>query len=284
MTSWTSRLDPRLNVFWQGRWRAGQVEPARYLYDHELVIVSRGSCVVAFSNRAVELSAGDYLIIPPDTFHTTTAGEHGVTRHCFHFDWMSSSNPASRAFCCFYPTRPARALITVTPDFVPTDVFQGSHPENTVVRSLVKTVAHSWETADPLEREICRAVFLELLIRLVWRPGESCRRVDRAAQLAQAARDVLGRPESGAQSVQALLSSLGCTYAHVCRLFHRAYGVTPTEYRTAVRLERAKVFLRDRRMTVAEAAHAAGFDDPGYFARCFRRQTGTAPSDYRRRM
>lgn len=239
--------------------------------------------MVGFVNRAVELSAGDYLIIPPDTFHTTTAGAHGVTRHCFHFDWVSPSNQASRAFCCFYPTRPAKSLITVAPDFVPADVFQGSHPENRVVRALVKAVAQRWENGDTLERETCRPVFHELLIRLVWQAGGSLRRTDGATQLAQAVRDLLGRPETGAQSVQSLLASLGFTYAHLCRLFRRAYGVTPTEYRTAVRLERAKVLLRDRRMTVAEAAHATGFDDPGYFARCFRRQTGMAPSEYRRR-
>lgn len=282
MTSWVGKIDPRLNIVWQGRWRAGQVEPGRYLYDHELVIVTQGSCVVSVEDRAVTLAAGDYLIIPPDTLHATRVGAQGVTRHCFHFDWTPAENPVSRALYCFYPTRPEASLVAAAPGFIPAEVFHGSWSMNGAVRSLVETVAHRWKGGDPLERETCRAVFHELLLRLVWREGEGTRHADRSAQLARAVRDLLGRPETKTGSIQALLESLGFTYPHLCRVFHRAYGVTPTEYRTAVRLERAKVLLRDRRMTVAEAAQAAGFDDPGYFARCFRRQTGIAPSDYRK--
>ena len=50
--------------------------------------------------------------------------------------------------------------------------------------------------------------------------------------------------------------------------------------RDAIRMERANRSLRAGR-TVAEAAHAAGFSDPAYFSRWFRKQTGSTPSAFR---
>jgi AraC-like DNA-binding protein len=281
MTSWLKKTSPRLSIVWQGTWPAGQVEPGRYLYDHELVIVTQGSCQVRLDDRVVELTAGDYLIIPPDTFHVTTVGAGGVCRHCFHFDWLPPAKKTVHALCCFYPTRPARYLIVPTPAFVPEKVGQGTWRSDAAVRPLIETLVHRWKTGEPLARETCRAVFLELLTRIVWRAGRRTVNPNRATQRAQAVKDLLDRPDTQDKNVQTLLTSLGFSYPHLCRLFQRTFGVTPVEYRTAVRLERAKVFLRDPKMTVSEAAYAAGFRDPGYFARCFRKQNGVTPTAFR---
>lgn len=67
MISWTRRIDPELNHLWRGGWGNGRLEPARYLYDHELVLVQRGSCRVAVGAQSLELEAGSWIIIPPAT-------------------------------------------------------------------------------------------------------------------------------------------------------------------------------------------------------------------------
>jgi AraC family transcriptional activator of pobA len=48
-----------------------------------------------------------------------------------------------------------------------------------------------------------------------------------------------------------------------------------------VMLEAARL-LRFTDLTVGEVAHRAGFTDPLYFSRAFKRHTGVAPTDYRR--
>jgi len=64
--------------------------------------------------------------------------------------------------------------------------------------------------------------------------------------------------------------SLGFSYAHLCRIFHASFGLTPVEYRNTARLEQAKTLLRDTSLTIAEIAYRAGFQDPAYFTRQFR--------------
>jgi AraC-like DNA-binding protein len=68
---------------------------------------------------------------------------------------------------------------------------------------------------------------------------------------------------------------------HLTRKLKREAGLGLRALRDRVRLETAERALRTA-PTVAEAATAAGFDDPNYFARWFRRQTGRSPTAWRK--
>lgn len=49
-----------------------------------------------------------------------------------------------------------------------------------------------------------------------------------------------------------------------------------------VRSERARLQLRDTETSVKEIAYNLGYSGPNNFIRAFRRQTGLAPSEYRK--
>jgi AraC-like DNA-binding protein len=68
---------------------------------------------------------------------------------------------------------------------------------------------------------------------------------------------------------------------HLCRKLKRESGLGLRALRDQVRLEAAQSALRTA-STVAEAALQSGFEDPNYFARWFRRQTGQTPQAWRR--
>ncbi|MGE0791582.1 MAG: helix-turn-helix transcriptional regulator [Sandaracinaceae bacterium] len=66
---------------------------------------------------------------------------------------------------------------------------------------------------------------------------------------------------------------------HFSRLFREQTSMSPYQYLTQVRLERAAELLRSDR-TVTAAAIDAGFRDLGRFARAFRDRYGVSPSEY----
>ncbi len=70
---------------------------------------------------------------------------------------------------------------------------------------------------------------------------------------------------------------------HFIRLFRSYFGVTPYRYRIAKQIEMSKMLLSYSGLSVAEIACRAGFDDPLYFSRLFRRHVGTSPSEYRKK-
>jgi AraC-like DNA-binding protein len=66
--------------------------------------------------------------------------------------------------------------------------------------------------------------------------------------------------------------------AHAATIFSRAFGMSPVAYRMQVRLNRARELLISTRRNVSEVAYQAGFADPLYFSRAFRRHFGATPS------
>jgi AraC-like DNA-binding protein len=68
-------------------------------------------------------------------------------------------------------------------------------------------------------------------------------------------------------------------FTHYCE---RITNMTPAEYLSAVRIERAAHLLTDGDASITEIAHATGFASSQYFATVFRRAHGCSPRDYRR--
>jgi AraC-like DNA-binding protein len=70
---------------------------------------------------------------------------------------------------------------------------------------------------------------------------------------------------------------------HLLRSFRRAFGLTPHQYLTARRMERARKLLADRNLSVTDVCLSVGFESLGSFSRTFRRHTGLSPSECRRK-
>lgn len=281
--AWLDQITPRLNDAWRGSWKSGTVEPGRYLYDHELVLVTEGSCRVQVETTFYELSAGTFLIISPGTYHATTTHRGGVHRCCFHFDWTApTARRPKLPVWVYHPARPRAADIRHAPGFVTRQSWSGRFELAGQVPLLLETLYHRWQTGSEQDRATCHVTFAEMLLYLLWRKGTRRSQQDRATRLAFAVKELLDRTPRGSVAIQPLLFTLGFSYAHLCRLFKAKFGLSPVQYRNAARLEHAKNLLRDPKRTIAEAAYDAGFNDPAYFSRKFHQRNGVAPSRARR--
>lgn len=58
-------------------------------------------------------------------------------------------------------------------------------------------------------------------------------------------------------------------------------GVSPSDFLKQVRMQRAEQLIAKSKMTFSEIAFSVGFTDPKYFTKCFKKQTGMTPSEYR---
>jgi AraC-like DNA-binding protein len=69
---------------------------------------------------------------------------------------------------------------------------------------------------------------------------------------------------------------------HFLRVYKRAYGETPHEFLTRLRIERAKTLLARGSHNVTEACFEVGFSSLGSFSKLFADRVGLSPSEYRR--
>ena len=83
------------------------------------------------------------------------------------------------------------------------------------------------------------------------------------------------------QPLAAVARQAGYHRDHLTRKLKRETGFGLQATRNRLRLELAQAALRNA-PSVAEASARAGFDDPNYFTRWFRRQTGQTPSAFLR--
>jgi AraC-like DNA-binding protein len=66
------------------------------------------------------------------------------------------------------------------------------------------------------------------------------------------------------------------------RRFKAATGSTLIERIQYLRIEAAKRLLEEGSLPVDEISYAAGYEDPSFFRRLFKRTVGLSPSQYRR--
>ncbi|MGH6754808.1 MAG: helix-turn-helix domain-containing protein, partial [Bradyrhizobium sp.] len=70
---------------------------------------------------------------------------------------------------------------------------------------------------------------------------------------------------------------------HFIRTFNAVYGKTPHAVLIEQRLKRALRLVNDTELSIAEVAHASGFEDRCAFARSFKRQFGETATAVRER-
>lgn len=134
-------------------------------------------------------------------------------------------------------------------------------------------------TADRARRTELIQHYLEILLLLVQRHFEEPPRESNAVL----ERSLAYLHEHYLQDFTAedLAAVVNVSPSQLFRLFRQRLGMGPIHYRNAIRIEKAKLMLLDRGLSVETVAERVGFADAKYFARVFRRATGHSPRDHR---
>ena len=88
----------------------------------------------------------------------------------------------------------------------------------------------------------------------------------------------IGNPDF---SVEDLSAALNMHRSHLYRKLLGITGKTPIEFIRLVRLKRAKQYLAQSQMYIAEIAYQVGFNSPKLFAKYFKDEFGETPSQYK---
>jgi AraC family transcriptional regulator len=82
-------------------------------------------------------------------------------------------------------------------------------------------------------------------------------------------------------SLQAIAAVAQMSPFYFARLFKRATGLTPNQYVTNRRIERAKQLLIEQDLSVVDVAQEVGIQSQSHFNKVFREYTGVTPKAYR---
>lgn len=83
-------------------------------------------------------------------------------------------------------------------------------------------------------------------------------------------------------SVEDIAQHMAVSYSTLIRCTKSSMGITPGEFLSKARIRKASILLvKQRNLSISEVAYRCGFNDPRYFARCFKSETDMSPSEYR---
>ena len=80
-----------------------------------------------------------------------------------------------------------------------------------------------------------------------------------------------------------LAAALNMSYSTFKRLVMRQYRTTPWQMVIRIRMEQAKLLLRQSHYPIKLIASRVGYDDEYSFSSAFAKQVGQCPRDYRKR-
>ncbi len=286
MDDWLFRISPCLRIVGEASIRAGWVEAARVIYEHELVLFDQSDYVVEIESERIPCPSGSFIIVPPGRRHVSReVSGRGGHRSWIHFDWIHLGDASDTPVMTYAPARPRETLFRKAPDFVPDQILRGRVQGMRGIRELFTRIDQRFNHGDGRDRMVARGLFLELLLELLCSETEPRRVEDANARLASKIRFQLARladtPPREASSIQARLEESGLSYAHQFRVFRRSYGISPLRYVAELRMVRIKNLLRDTDLPVSVVADKTGFDNLGYFSRMFKKHAGMSPREYR---
>lgn len=82
-------------------------------------------------------------------------------------------------------------------------------------------------------------------------------------------------------SVGDVAGILGYSDVYFSKIFKQLFDDTFINYLTNVRIEKAKVLLKDVSFNIKEVGASVGYTDSNYFTKVFKRAVGMSPSEYR---
>lgn len=87
--------------------------------------------------------------------------------------------------------------------------------------------------------------------------------------------------EDGEYGVEQLAQDLCMERTGLYKKLTALTNTTPVAFIRSIRLHRAAALLQEGKQSVNEIAERTGFSSPSYFTKCFKKEFGVLPSEYR---
>ena len=247
-----------------------QIAPHRHAALHQIFLIRQGAARATVDGGAQDLALPVLLSVPPGVVHgfRFAAGTQG---HVLSLPLASLPDVFGQAS----PLAPILAR-------------WGQVPADPGLDALFETVMTERGTQDAARGPMLRALAAQIAAHAARALAGAALPPTRYARHMQAfealLRQHIARDAHQGWPLAAYAGALGITPTHLNRVVRAQTGQSAARHIEARRCQEACRLLAYTRMRVAEVGYALGFEDPAYFSRAFRRQTGETPSAYRRRL
>lgn len=229
--------------------------------DYYIQLVSDGELTAAVSDGERRFGKGEFIIWEAEKpYHYELAEGSSVNYFFLHFTGFNAGRSISDV-----------GLLT-------NRIYRLSDAEKTLseISDVFERLFAEFAERKPFFDEAAAHLLSEILVRLA--RGSDAKTAE-ARRLVTTA--YLHRSFGKDVSIEQLAALEHLSVSRYRQLFKAQTGLSPSEYRTALRINHACRMLSETNLTVSEIAADCGYPDVFYFMRIFKQRLGMTPGEYR---
>jgi AraC-like DNA-binding protein len=246
----------------------GYYPKARYHYrerstgaeQHILIYCHEGAGSFTLQQRAYEVSAGDFFIIPAKSRHTYKAdADNPWTIYWTHFKGDAADDWVQQLM----------QYLDGPKGFVP------DHEKTVMLFTEIYAQLEMGYSVDHLmHSNMCLWHYLSCFI---YQDKSNAAPADTT----DAAIDFMKKNVDQNLTLEQIAQAVNFSPSHFSLLFRKKTGFSPIEYFNHLKMQHACQYLLFTDKRVKEIALAVGISDQHYFSRIFKKTMGVSPQDYR---
>lgn len=269
-----------------GRFTHDGTTPQHGHLFYELVYIEAGSAVHVGADGTRTLGSGELIVIRPGIWHAYRQARQMVIINC-----LIQPQLLYRLAGLLQGMRGTFDLLRrpASIEQGPTVLGTAGTSEGRLISQSLSGMIHEQTMRDEGYESTNIASLHQILVATVRlyerqrgpQPPSPGTRADQAVLLAI---EYLQRRYHTAISLNDLADRVHLSPAHLSRSFSRSVGMGVVQFVHRLRAEEACRLLAMTGLQIAQIATRVGYDELAYFSRCFKRQIGLSPKDYRKRM
>lgn len=183
-------------------------------------------------------------------------------------------------------TLSGKRSLVMTIDFefeqdIQTEPFIVKLEKNNTVRSLFTDIEKIWNRKKAGTNSASKSVFYKIVYSII-NQKNLYMSSDKYSKISDAVNYLHASYLDNNFRIDSLSEISGISSRYFEKLFRQKFGVTPKEYVTNMRIERAKELLMSEKNLIGDIALSLGYSSVYHFGKIFKSKTGQTPSEYRR--
>lgn len=232
--------------------------------DYQLIYVASGRIVVNYDGVTEVVSAGHMLLYRP-----------GIAQ-----DYTYHAEDRPEVYWIHFTGSDVEAVMEKNGFGAETHmVHAGSSPE---YQQLFLRIIRELQVPGIRREELVLLLFEQILLLMYRSLQEESGSNHRIREEAEHAVHFFNENLRSPISIQEYAASRHMSTCWFIRSFRQYIGMSPMQYITSMRIAKARWLLENTSCNINEVSDLVGYENPLYFSRIFKKQTGVSPANYRK--
>lgn len=233
--------------------------------DYQLLYIASGKAEFVLNGAAVTIPAGNIVLYGPGEYQQYTyLLEDRPEVFWVHFTGYEAADLLSRTGLSLEDCRILRTGCASR------------------YQDLFLSMIRELQLPRPLSGDFSSLYFKELLLTVERQIAEGGKNKPQIQKEMEHAVHFFHENFSADIDISDYAASLHMSTCWFIRSFKQYVGVPPLQYLTSIRINKAKELLESTDCPVSEIGSIIGYENPLYFSRIFKKQTGLSPAVYRK--